>query len=666
MRPATIYIRAMCGIAGFVDFSGRLQADPRRVLDQMRDSLHHRGPDAGGSVLEAGGRIGFGHRRLAIIDLSETGAQPMASASGRYVFVFNGEIYNFPAMRSELAALGFRFRGTSDTEVLLEAIERFGLAGALERADGMFALALFDRKRNEISFARDRLGKKPLYIGMVQGALAFGSELKAIRKHPAFARPEIDGAAAGHFARLGYIPAPLSIYRNIGKLAPASYVTIAVDDDPPDLATLLNLTRSYWSMYSAASNGCATRFDDEGEALDALEHSLGQAVEQRLIADVPVGAFLSGGVDSSLVCALMQERLPGAAKTYTVGFAEPEVDETAHAAELAQHIGSQHTELMLDPHSALSAVEEMQEVFDEPFADPSQLPSLLISRLIRSEVTVAISGDGGDEFFGGYMRYPRMLAMEHLAQQIPAGLRRLATGTPVWLLDAATKANALLRPGSVAGTLGGDRAEKLLGIIAEPDFRHRYEHFLSQWIGVDGARPSPIVSAEIPQGLSKLEQMMFVDAVSYLPDDVLVKVDRTSMAASLEVRSPLLDHKVIETAWRMPDSLRMPEGTAGKVALRRLLARRVPDHMIDRPKRGFGVPLNHWLRGPLRELAEEHLSAARMKKLGHFDSEAVARRWQEHLSGRRNWGFHLWTCICFSMWHRRWMENPSADEVRAA
>ena len=656
----------MCGIAGFVDFAGRFQAEPQRVLDQMRDSLHHRGPDAGASVLELGGRIGFAHRRLAVIDLSETGAQPMASSSGRYLIVFNGEIYNFRAMHCELTALGVQFNGTSDTEVLLEAIERFGLAAALGRAEGMFALAVYDRKKMEVSFARDRLGKKPLYIGIANGVLAFGSELKAIRKHPAFAHPEIDGAAVKHFARLGYIPAPLSIYRNVGKLPSSSYVSVSVEVKPPDLTTLLSEPRSYWSMFSAARDGLATRFEDEGEALDALEETLGRAVAQRLVADVPVGAFLSGGVDSSLICALMQERICGTAKTYTVGFAEREYDERGDAAELAAHIGSQHTELALEPDAALGAVDEMSQIFDEPFADPSQLPSLLISRLIRSEVTVAISGDGGDEFFGGYMRYPRMLAMERLAHRIPAGLRRIATGTPVWLLDAATRANAMLRPGSAAGTLGGDRVEKLLGIIAEPDFRRRYERYLSQWTESGGCLPTAISAADIPPGLSQLEQMMFLDAVSYLPDDVLVKVDRTSMAASLEVRSPLLDHKVIEMAWRMPDSLRMPGGTTGKVALRKLLARRVPDRMIDRPKRGFGVPLNDWLRGPLRELADEHLNPARIQTLGYFDSEAVSRRWREHLSGQRNWGFHLWTCICFSMWHRHWMADSATDEVRAA
>jgi asparagine synthase (glutamine-hydrolysing) len=647
----------MCGIAGFVDFSGGLQADPARLLDEMRDALLHRGPDAGGSTVEAEGRVGLGHRRLAIIDLSETGAQPMESASGRYVIVFNGEIYNFQAMRTELVALGATFRGTSDTEVLLEAIERFGLAATLGRANGMFALALFDRKEKQVAFARDRLGKKPLYIGVAGGSLAFGSELKALRRHPQFAKVEIDRQAAAHFARLGYIPAPLSIYRNVGKLPPASYLVLPLGDKEPDLEAIRAETRTYWSMYSAAQEGLQTRFDDETEALDALEERLGMAVEQRLVSDVPVGAFLSGGVDSSLVCALMQERLKGDAKTYTVGFAESEFDETADAAELAAHIGSQHTELPLDPSAALHAVGEMQQIFDEPFADPSQIPSLLISRLIRSEVTVAISGDGGDEFFGGYKRYPRMLAMERLAQRIPGGLRRAANAVPFWLLDTGAKAGQMLKPGGHAGEVSGDRAEKILGILAKADFRHRYEHFNSQWTEPRGSMPSPFTTADIPEGLGQLEQMMFLDAVCYLPDDVLVKVDRTSMATSLEVRSPLLDYELISTAWRMPDSLRMPDGAAGKIALRKLLARRVPEHMIDRPKRGFGVPLNEWLRGPLRELAEDHLNPARLEAIGYFDSKAVGQRWAEHLSGHRNWGFHLWSCISFSMWHRHWMTD---------
>ncbi len=647
----------MCGIAGFVDFPGALQVDPARLLDEMRDTLWHRGPDAGGSVLEAQGRVGLGHRRLSIIDLSETGAQPMESASGRHVIVFNGEIYNFQTMRTELAALGATFRGTSDTEVLLEAIERFGLPAALQRANGMFAIALYDRKEKQVAFARDRLGKKPLYIGMVGGSLAFGSELKALRRHPQFAQPEIDRQAAAHFARLGYIPAPHSIYRNVCKLPPASYLVLPLEGKEPDFETIQAETRTYWSMYSAAEKGFETRFEDEAEALDALEERLGIAVEQRLVSDVPVGAFLSGGVDSSLVCALMQERLNGDAKTYTVGFAESEFDETADAAELAAHIGSQHTQLPLDPRAALECVGELQQIFDEPFADPSQIPSLLISRLIRSEVTVAISGDGGDEFFGGYRRYPRMLAMERLAQRMPGVLRRAGSAAPFWLLEAGAKAGSMLKPGGLAGEVSGDRLEKIRGIIAEPDFRHRYELFSSQWTGPRGSLPSPFTTADIPDGLGQLEQMMFLDAVCYLPDDVLVKVDRTSMAASLEVRSPLLDYELISTAWRMPDSLRMGDGATGKIALRKLLARRVPEHMINRPKRGFGVPLNEWLRGPLRELAEDNLNPARLETLGYFDSKKVSKRWAEHLSGRRNWGFHLWSCISFSMWHRHWMES---------
>ena len=647
----------MCGIAGFVDFKGELQADPARVLDEMRDALFHRGPDAGGSAVEAEGRVGLGHRRLSIIDLSETGAQPMESSTGRYVIVFNGEIYNFQAMRSELTALGATFHGTSDTEVLLEAIERFGLSAALARANGMFAIALYDRKERQIAFARDRLGKKPLYIGIAGGTLAFGSELKALRCHPGFAQPEIDRQAVAQFARLGYIPAPLSIYANVSKLPPASYLVLPLDSKAPDMAAILAATQTYWSMYSAAKEGLETRFEDEVEALDVLEERLGTAVEQRLVSDVPVGAFLSGGVDSSLVCAVMQERLAGDAKTFTVGFAESEFDESADAAELAAHIGSQHTQLALDPTEALGSVGEMQQIFDEPFADSSQIPSFLICRLIRSEVTVAISGDGGDEFFGGYKRYPRMLAMERLAQQMPDVLRRASSAAPYWLLDAGAKAGSILKPGDPTEEVSGDRLEKIRDIITQPDFRHRYEHFHSQWTEPCGSSPSPFVAADIPAGLGRLEQMMFLDAVCYLPDDVLVKVDRTSMATSLEVRSPLLDHELISTAWRMPDSLRMPAGGAGKVALRKLLARRVPEHMIDRPKRGFGIPLIDWLRGPLRELAEDNLNPARQETLGYFDSTLVSKRWAEHLSGRRNWGFHLWSCISFSMWHRHWMEN---------
>ena len=353
----------------------------------------------------------------------------------------------------------------------------------------------------------------------------------------------------------------------------------------------------------------------------------------------------------------MQEQLGGRAKTFTVGFAESEFDETADAAELAAYIGSHHTELPVDPDAALGAVGELQEIFDEPFADPSQIPSLLISRLIRSEVTVAISGDGGDEFFGGYKRYSRMLAMERLAKRLPNVAWQAFDKAPLWLVDAGSKAARRLTSAGHAEELSGDRMKKILAIVGQRDFRHRYEQFNSQWTGKGAASSSPLTTSAVPPGLGQLEQMMYLDAICYLPDDVLVKVDRTSMAASLEVRAPLLDYELISTAWRMPASLRMQNGEIGKMALRKLLARRVPEHMINRPKRGFGVPLNEWLRGPLRNLADEHLAAAKVDQVGYFDSDEVSKLWAEHRSGRRNWGFHLWNCICFSIWHGRWMTH---------
>ncbi len=647
----------MCGIAGFLDFDRQRCADPLRLLDSMRDTLTHRGPDAGGSALEAEGRIGLGHRRLAIIDLSQTGAQPMESASGRHVIAFNGEIYNFQSIRNELTALGVDFRGTSDTEVLLEAIERFGLPGALGRANGMFALAIYDRKTRQLAFARDRLGKKPLYIGISGSTLAFGSELKALRCHPKFSHLQIDPRAAAQYMRLGYVPAPLSIYRHVGKLPAASYLVFSIDEKAPDPEAIHEEAVQYWSMYDAAREGAEARFGDEAEALTALEDQLGAAVERRLVSDVPVGAFLSGGVDSSLVCAVMQEQLGGRAQTFTVGFAESEFDETAEAAELAEYIGSYHTELPVDPDAALGAVGDLQEIFDEPFADPSQIPSLLISRLIRSEVTVAISGDGGDEFFGGYKRYSRMLAMERLAKRLPNAAWQAFDKAPLWLVDAGSKAARRLNSEGHAEELSGDRMKKILAVVGQRDFRHRYEQFNSQWTGEGAASSSPFTTSPVPPGLGQLEQMMYLDAISYLPDDVLVKVDRASMAASLEVRAPLLDYELISTAWRMPTSLRMQNGEIGKVALRKLLTRRVPEHMINRPKRGFGVPLNEWLRGPLRNLADEHLAAAKVDQVGYFASDEVSKLWTEHRSGRRNWGFHLWNCICFSLWHGRWMTH---------
>ncbi|MBX7495826.1 asparagine synthase (glutamine-hydrolyzing) [Qipengyuania sp. 6B39] len=651
----------MCGIAGFIDFSGTAPVDPAQVAAAMCDALHHRGPDAGSVAIEAWGKVALGHRRLSIIDLTTSGAQPMASASGRYLIVFNGEIYNFLELRRELEAGGVGFRGHSDTEVLLASFEKHGIRQTLERANGMFALALYDRVLRHVTFARDRLGKKPLYLGVGDGVLAFGSELKALRQHPAFAAPRISGEAFRHYARLGYVPAPLSIFEDIGKLPPASFVTLSIDADLPSLGDIRASTAAYWSMMAAAQAGLSEPFADEEAALDTLEETLGTAVEQRLIADVPVGAFLSGGIDSSLVCALMQERLAGKARTFTVGFEDQAFDESKDAAELAAQLGTEHTELALAPDAALDAAGGMHDIFDEPFADPSQIPSLLLSRLIREQVTVAISGDGGDEFFAGYKRYPQMAAMEQLAKRLPTGVWRGASVIPFPVLCAASKLGQMFVAGNGEWQASGDRIEKLLDILAEPDFRHRYERFVSQWSGSDvGGHPrrlpaSPYTTHPLPEGLDPQQQMMFLDAVSYLTDDVLVKVDRTSMAASLEVRSPLLDYRIVEASWRMPASLRWPDGGPGKIALRRLLARRVPERMIDRPKRGFGIPLNDWLRGPLRPLAEEQLSAARLRELGFFDCDAVRRKWSEHLSGQRNWGFHLWTCIAFGLWHRRWM-----------
>lgn len=631
----------------------------------MSDSLRPRGPDAGSVAIEGDGRVALGHRRLAIIDLTTSGAQPMASASGRYITVFNGEIYNFLELRRELEADGVAFRGHSDTEVLLASFERHGIRQTLEKANGMFALALYDRVLRHVTFARDRLGKKPLYLGVRDGELAFGSELKALRHHPAFAAPRINKEAFGHYARLGYVPAPLSIFEGIGKLPPASFVTVSIDADMPSLGDICASTETYWSMFDAAQAGVSEPFTSDEAALDALEDTLGTAVEQRLIADVPVGAFLSGGIDSSLVCALLQERMAGNARTFTVGFAEDEFDETGEAAEFAAYIGSDHTELALDPDAALDAVAGMHDIFDEPFADPSQIPSLLLSRLIREQVTVAISGDGGDEFFAGYKRYPQMAAMERLANRLPTGVWRGASVIPFPVLSAASKIGQVFGAGNGEWQASGDRIEKVLDILAAPDFRHRYERFLSQWSGGDvvGRQrhlpASPYTTHPLPEDLDLQQQMMFLDAVSYLTDDVLVKVDRTSMAASLEVRSPLLDYRVVETSWRTPASLRWPDGGPGKIALRRLLARRVPERMIDRPKRGFGIPLNDWLRGPLRPLAEEQLSATRLRELDCFDCDAVRRKWSEHLSGQRNWGFHLWTCIAFGLWHRHWMTEVS-------
>ena len=649
----------MCGIAGFIDFRPRGKASASAGLQPMIDSLERRGPDAEGIWVDDEGRVALGHRRLSIIDLSEAGAQPMHSASERYTVVFNGEIFGFLDIRAELEPGGVRFRGHSDTEVLLAAIERDGLAKAVGNFAGMFAIAIFDRKSRELTFIRDRLGKKPLYIGLGDNALFFGSELKALLAHPDFATPSLDREALGLYVRYGYVPSPRSIFEGVIKLPPGASLTVPIDRAPASSEQLLDQVQTYWTAHGAVTGAVERRFADEGEALEAFERTLDQAIEERLVSDVPRGVFLSGGIDSSLIAAKTAALTKEKPRTLTIRFGEDRFNEADFAADIASHLGTRHLELTLTPQTALDAVQEMPQVYDEPFADPSQLPTLLVSRLAREHLTVVLSGDGGDEILGGYGRYAMMLQMEGLANRVPSFLPKMVGAAPFPLLDGGSKLAAMAMP-SRREELSADRIDKLAEVLRHNTFRERYREFISQWhphtLFKDSFDEAPCAygDAEVPTDLGHRETLMYLDTIAYLPDDVLVKVDRASMASSLEVRSPLLDHRVFEMAWRIPQSLRVSSEGVGKIALRRILEKYVPRKLFDRPKQGFSVPLNDWLRGPLREFACDTLSSERIAKGGLFDHRLIERRLAEHLSGRRNWGQNLWTLMMFEMWKDRW------------
>jgi asparagine synthase (glutamine-hydrolysing) len=644
----------MCGIAGFIDISGRGEAEAVGRLTKMTDAIAHRGPDGEGRWVDPEGRVALGHRRLAIIDLSEGGAQPMKSASGRYTIVFNGEIYGFLALREMLASRGIAFRSQSDTEVLLAAVEMFGIEDALGHLTGMFAFALYDERDRVLHFVRDRLGKKPLYIGVGDSALVFGSELKALRAYPAFARPGLNRAALALYLRHGYIPAPHTIHDAILKLPPGCWLSVSVDEPPRLASQALASVKRYWSIYDAASRGHEKIIEDETEALDRLDEVLVQAVRERMISDVPIGAFLSGGIDSTLISAIMQETSATPIKTFTVRFTEQSVNEADFAKAIACRLGTDHMEVTATPEMALATIERLPFVYDEPFADPSQIPTVLVSQLAREQVTVALSGDGGDELFAGYKRYLQMTDLSRMLKRVPPAAFKAISHAPVWLLEGASKGAHSLVPQRYRDEISGDRLLKLAEIFAQNENR-RYLEFVSLWKSPTGvvlgsAEPATEMnSGPVPSSLGAIERMMYLDQVAYLPDDILVKVDRASMAIGLEMRAPLLDHRFVELAWRTPSSLRM-SARRGKIALYRLLERRVPRELFDRPKQGFSVPLNAWLRGPLSQWAHDMLSPARLRRDGIFDAREVDRCVKEHFSGSRNWGDHLWTILMFNAW----------------
>jgi asparagine synthase (glutamine-hydrolysing) len=617
----------------------------------MAKRIEYRGPDDVGTWLDGDESLALAHRRLAIIDLSPAGHQPMVSPCGRYVLCFNGEIYNHHDLRDELDRVdgSFPWRGHSDTEILLAALRHWGVEGALRRLNGMFAFAFWDVSERTLFLARDRMGEKPLYYGRSGGSFLFASELKSLSVHPDW-RGEIDRDALTLFLRHNYVPTPWSIYRGIHKLPAGHYVLIR------DSGRKVGEPLCYWDLADVATRGVQQPSGDAGELTDQLDDLLRDAVGKRMEADVPLGAFLSGGYDSTMVVAQMQAQSIRPVKTFSIGFHEEGYNEAQHAKAVATHLGTEHTELYISPDQALSVIPKLPTMYDEPFSDSSQIPTHLVSAMAREHVTVALSGDGGDELFCGYNRY-------NLGQRIWSKLRPLPHGARkalAWMC-AHAPAESLDRlqrrlPGSFQVSSLADRLPKLAEVLVHQDGLAFYQQLVSHWkeparVVLGGNEPDTLFGD--PRALPRLpglrEQMMYMDMVTYLCDDILTKVDRASMAVSLEARIPLLDHRVVEFAWCVPTELKVRDGQ-GKWLLRQVLYRYVPTLLMERPKMGFGVPIEHWLRGPLNEWAENLLSESRLREEGFFDPAPIRRMWKEHVTGQRRWHYYLWDILMFQAW----------------
>ncbi len=638
----------MCGLTGFLGRSALGQRDAaNEVLTHMAQAIESRGPDAFGAWVDLEAGIALAHRRLAIVDLTPAGAQPMVAAGGRYVLAFNGEIYNHLELRRKLD--GCAWRGHSDTETLLAGFEAWGVEATLRRSVGMFAFALWDREQRVLMLGRDRLGEKPLYYGSQgqggQAVFLFGSEVSALRRHPAFAAP-INRDALALYMRHNCIGGEHSIYQGIHKLLPGHLLTLAAGQTEPRVW-------AWWSAAEVAQRGVAQPFAGSPEqAVDELQALLLSAVGQQMVADVPLGAFLSGGVDSSTVVALMQAQSSCPVKTFSIGFHEVGYNEAEHAKAVAQHLGTEHTELYVTAQQALDVIPKLPTLFAEPFADSSQIPSYLVSQLARQHVTVSLSGDAGDELFCGYTRYQMTAKLWGKLQRVPKPLRRAAaaaiTAVPPGRWDALGRWLPFARL--------GDKLHKGAALLGNESVADLYRGLVSHWsepeaVVLGSHEPATALSDAHPAlaGLSEVERMMTLDMLGYLPDDILAKVDRAAMGVSLETRVPMLDHRVVEFAWSLPLDYKLRGGVT-KWPLREVLYRHVPKSLIERPKMGFGVPIGDWLRGPLHEWAEELLDEARLQREGYFHPASIRQKWLEHLSGARNWQYHLWDVLMFQAW----------------
>ncbi|PIT04874.1 hypothetical protein TSA1_32105 [Bradyrhizobium nitroreducens] len=644
----------MCGIIGIVGSkAGRID---RQVLRRMTDALAHRGPNGDGHWISEDGGAGFGHRRLSIIDLSSAGAQPMVSASGRYALTYNGEVYNYRDLRRELEAKGHQFNGHSDTEVVIAGFEHWGIDETISRCAGMFALAVWDERERTLVLARDRLGIKPLYYRVANGTLIFASELRPIVVQCG-ELPPVSLAALSEYLRLGYVPAPFSIFEGVYKLPAATTLRFREGHASEPIA--------YWSIPEVVARGMSRQRSNEEEVLEELDQRLRSIVAEHMISDVPLGAFLSGGIDSSSVTAIMQAVGGTATKTFSIGFHDPSYNEAKHAADVAKHLQTDHTELYVSDADAMAVIPSLPDIYDEPFADISQIPTFLVSKLARQQVTVALSGDGGDELFGGYNRYLFVSDYWKRLTRIPHTLRRMAasglsSASPAsW--DAAFRALSYVLPPHLQPALPGQKIHKVASVLASSTLHELQSRLVSQWAnpetvlvssdGVALARPAPLALA--PDLPATAEQMAW-DTSTYLVDDILTKVDRASMRVGLEARVPLLDHRMVEFAWEIPISLKF-RNHSGKYILRRLLERYVPRELFERPKMGFGIPIDSWLRGPLKGWALDWLSSGNDE---FFDRQAIGDNWQQHQIGRVNRGGQLWTVLMFDLWlerARRWV-----------
>ncbi|MDA1090507.1 MAG: asparagine synthase (glutamine-hydrolyzing) [Proteobacteria bacterium] len=641
----------MCGLTGFIDFSrGTDAATLTQRTEAMAEAIRHRGPDDDGAWVDAEAGVALGFRRLSIIDLTAQGHQPMRSASGRHVIVFNGEVYNFLELRQELEGRGVGFKGDSDTEVILEAIEAWGLEAAVGRFVGMFAIALWDRKQRSLHLIRDRLGVKPLFWGRQGNLLLFGSELKALRAHPGWT-PKLNRDALAAYFRHAYVPAPFSIYAGIEKLLPGTIVSIGPDGDAS--------TTTYWSLAEVRNTNKKSPFQgSDDEAADELDRLVRESVDLRMVSDVPLGAFLSGGIDSSTVVAVMQALSPRPVKTFTIGFEDAAFNEAESAQRIAAHLGTDHTELYVRSAEAQSIIPRLPDIYDEPFADSSQIPTTLVSQLARKDVTVSLSGDGGDELFGGYDRYLQGRSLWRRLQAVPAPLRPLVAAAFKAIPVSAWNALFAILPAALTPGQKGDTMHWLAGNMTSGNFDALFRRLVSTWndpeILVPGANEA--VSLFWAEGTAKeviLERMMYLDSVTYLPDDIMAKLDRASMAFGLEAREPLLDHRIVDFAWALPENMKFRGGN-GKWLLRKVLRRYVPGDLTDGPKQGFSVPIGDWLRGPLRDWAEDLLSEQRLSDDGLLDPAVVRHTWQRLLAGHTGTDARIWTVLMAQAWRERW------------